>query len=159
MIESVDEIEPIEIGTWEQLRPGTDAVLLAVGSMVQPALKAADLLVVDGIDVEVVNARFVKPLDEAMLDDLISRHDRWLTIEENVIAGGFGAAVLESLQGRESDPADAVCVRLMGIPDRFTEHGSRDEVLADVGLTAADIVSTVHSRILSGNKRTTPVAL
>ncbi|HDS74736.1 MAG TPA: hypothetical protein ENN56_04265, partial [Firmicutes bacterium] len=137
-----DEIEPIEIGTWEQLRSGGDIAILAVGSMVEPALKAAKLLEEKGVSSEIINARFVKPLDEKMLDELIARHDRWLTVEENVVAGGFGSAVLESLHLRMSEDADAVRVRLMGIPDRFTEHGTREEVLVDVHLSAADIVET-----------------
>ena len=143
--ENVDEIEPVEIGTWEKLKKGTDLAILAVGAMVEPALKAAEVLGANGISTEVVNARFVKPLDEEMLDDLISRHNRWVTVEENVVAGGFGSAVLEALHLRTSDAADAVRVRLMGIPDRFTEHGTREEVLADVHLTASDIVETAQS--------------
>jgi 1-deoxy-D-xylulose-5-phosphate synthase len=148
LLESVDDIQPLEIGTWEQLQSGTNVAILAVGSMVQSALEAAEVLTAEGISVEVVNARFVKPLDENMLDDLITRHSKWLTIEENVVAGGFGAAVLESLQRRNSDAADAIQVRLMGVPDRFTEHGTRTEVLTDAGLTVADIVDTVKSRVL-----------
>lgn len=144
VLENSDDIEPIEIGTWETLETGSDVVILAVGAMVERALGAAQKLSEHGISAEVVNARFVKPLDEAMIDDLIVRHKRWLTVEENVVAGGFGSAVLESLHARATNVADCVRVQLMGIDDRFTEHGTREEVLADVNLTATNIAEAAR---------------
>ncbi len=157
LIEDVNDIEPIEIGTWEQVREGTDAVILAVGAGVEWSLHAANELAAEGISVEVVNARFVKPLDEAMLDKLVERHTTWLSVEENVVAGGFGAAVMESLAGRTT--ANPIAVHAMGIPDRFTEHGTRDEVLADIHLTPGEIAAAVRERLAAVGRQPASVAI
>jgi len=161
MIEDPAKITPIEIGSWERLREGEDAVILAIGSMVYPALEAAEKLAAEDLSVEVVNARFAKPLDEKMLDDLLTRHRCWLTVEENVLAGGFGSAVLEAVERREV--AEGPNIVRMGIADQFTEHGSRSEVLAEVGLTTNHIILTIHRllehRALHPTTRSSPIAL
>jgi 1-deoxy-D-xylulose-5-phosphate synthase len=145
LIDDPEKIQPIEIGTWEQLRPGDDAVILAIGSMVHPALQARDDLAGEGVSVEVVNARFAKPLDDEMLDSLLARHRNWLTIEENVLAGGFGSAVMEWIERRGA--LEAVNLSRMGIPDEFTDHGTREEVLEDVGLSRRNIAGAVRALI------------
>jgi len=145
LIDDPGKIQPIEIGTWEQLRPGDDAVILAIGSMVHPALQARDDLAGEGVSVEVVNARFAKPLDDEMLDSLLAGHRNWLTIEENVLAGGFGSAVMEWIERRGA--LEAVNLSRMGIPDEFTDHGTREEVLEDVGLSRRNIAGAVRALI------------
>jgi len=130
--------EPLPIGTWETLRPGGDLAILAVGSCVYPALEAARELETAGWRVGVVNARFVKPLDIALLAQTAAANALLLTAEENVLAGGFGAAVLEYLAAH--GPA-AVRVELAGIPDEFVEHGTQQAQRAKYGLDAAGLAA------------------
>ena len=160
MIADVAALAPLEIGRWERLREGADAVALAVGAMVTPAMEAAATLAAEGMRVEVVNARFVKPLDEGMIDELLARQARWLTVEENVLAGGFGSAVLEAIEQRNASRPPRV-LRL-GIPDRFSEHGERAEVLDDVGLTAKGIAEALRSLVSqpprAASVRSSPIA-
>ncbi len=131
---------PIEMGQAELLREGTAAALVAYGSMVAPAWEAAGLLARKGIEVAVVNARFAKPVDAALLASLASRVPVLVTLEEHAVAGGFGSAVLEALAAH----GPVRCrVELMGIPDRFVEHGLRDALLAGLGLSAAGIAGHV----------------
>jgi 1-deoxy-D-xylulose-5-phosphate synthase len=111
-----DGFSPIEIGKGETLRKGKDVALLAVGAMVEQAQKAADILTARGIDAEVVNMRFVKPIDRALLSELSSRIKVMVTLEDNVVQGGFGAGVLEAFS--ELGVTD-VHVRLHGLPDEF----------------------------------------
>jgi 1-deoxy-D-xylulose-5-phosphate synthase len=126
---------PVVVGTGEMLREGEDLALLAVGSMVAPALEAAELLARQGIAAAVVDARFVKPLDEKLILDLAQRCGGLVTIEENALQGGFGSAVLELLAAH----GVAAPVRRVGIPDRFIEHGPRAELLESLGLTSTGI--------------------
>jgi 1-deoxy-D-xylulose-5-phosphate synthase len=135
---ALPEREPrlLEIGRAEQLRAGGDVAILALGTMVAPALAAAELLAAQGVSATVVNARFAAPLDEAMFTGLARSVGRIVTVEENVIAGGFGSAVSEMLdrQGLSHTPQ----LRL-GVPDVFVLHGKRDELLKQVGLDANGI--------------------
>jgi 1-deoxy-D-xylulose-5-phosphate synthase len=122
-------------------RTGADVCLVAVGSMVGPALAAADLLGARNIATRVVDARFVKPLDEATLLEAARETRRLVTVEENVLAGGFGSAVLECLASHRE--AEGVQVLRLGLPDAFIEHGS-PELLRDLsGLTASGICGSV----------------
>ncbi len=138
------EAEIIEIGTWELMREGRDAALLAVGSMVSEALKAAALAEERGIDLCVVNCRFVKPLDGKMLADVRKRFDSLITIEENALKGGFGEEVCETIEklGLRKDG-----IHHLGIPDSFIEHGSRKEILDQIGLSPEKIASFVQEKI------------
>jgi len=138
--------QELPIGKGETLRKGTSTALLAVGSMVDPALKAAALLEAKGITCEVVNMRFVKPLDEELLDDLASRFPSVVTLEENVIAGGFGSAVAEYYASRQHP----VRVHRHGLPDRFVAHGSPEELQAELCLTPAGIASVVEKSLEAG---------
>ncbi|MGG4490107.1 1-deoxy-D-xylulose-5-phosphate synthase [Metabacillus idriensis] len=140
-----DELKEIPIGTWEVIREGTDAVILTFGTTIEMALKAAASLAKKDISVRVVNARFIKPLDETMLSEIFAEKMPVLTIEEAVLQGGFGSAVLEF--AHEQGHSDAVIDR-MGIPDRFIEHGSVNKLLEEIGLTAAH----AEERILSISK-------
>jgi len=133
------EIAAVPYGTWERLRSGKDVALLAVGTMVQPALQAAELLATDGIDCAVVNARFLKPLDHAMLELLLQEHRILVTVEEGTIVNGFGAYLAETLQTTHPE----VRVVALGIPDRLLEQAPRAEQLEACGLTAAGIARRI----------------
>ncbi|MGP1908486.1 1-deoxy-D-xylulose-5-phosphate synthase [Metabacillus indicus] len=139
------ELKEIPIGTWEVIRPGTDAVILTFGTTIEMALEAAESLAKKDLSVRVVNARFIKPLDESMLSEIFEEKLPVLTIEEAVLQGGFGSAVLEFAQ--ENGYSDAVIDR-MGIPDRFIEHGSVGKLLDEIGMTAAH----AEDRIISISK-------
>jgi 1-deoxy-D-xylulose-5-phosphate synthase len=126
----------LEIGRAEQLRAGGDAALIALGTMVAPSLAAAELLAEQGLSVTVVNARFAQPLDEKMIGGLARSVGRLVTIEENVIAGGFGSAVSECLD--RLDLSSTPQLRL-GVPNEFVLHGKRDDLLRRCELDAAGI--------------------
>ena len=134
------EINPqyktFEIGKAEVLREGVDGVLLAYGAMVYRCLHAAEKLSGKGVEVTVVNARFAKPLDKALILDLVRNHKLIVTVEDHALMGGFGSAVLE-LVTEEREDADKI-VR-MGIPDRFMEHGPRNLILKNIGLDEDEI--------------------
>jgi len=123
-------------GTSETLRAGGDVALLALGSLVAPALAAADLLAADGISATVVNARFVAPLDERTVTGLARSVGRLVTIEENVPMGGFGSAVHECL---DRNGLSATPMLRIALPETFVAHGKRDELLQKVGLDAPGI--------------------
>jgi 1-deoxy-D-xylulose-5-phosphate synthase len=125
------------------LREGDDLLMLAVGSTVYPALEAADVLSREGIDATVVNARFIKPLDEERLLPLILRIRKVITVEENVLAGGFGSGILEMVHDC-TDGASEVEVKRIGIPDGFVEHGTTEELRSRYGLDAQGIVQTAR---------------
>jgi 1-deoxy-D-xylulose-5-phosphate synthase len=110
---------------------------------VYEALKAAEDLQVEGISVAVANARFVKPLDTALLDGIAARFKYIVTIEENSVAGGFGSAVAEYL-AQHCDRLKPVLPLIMGIPDSFIEHGAPAGLLADCGLTREGIRQRVR---------------
>ena len=127
------EREPavLELGVSEQLRAGGDVAILALGTMVAPALAAAEKLAVDGISATVVNARFVAPLDERAIVGLARSVGRIVTVEENVVMGGFGSAVSECL---DRHGMQHVPVHRIAMPEHFVLHGKRDQLLADCGL-------------------------
>lgn len=143
------EPRPLEIGRGEVLRRGGSAAVIAIGSMVAPALEAADLLAFEGIEVTVVNSRFVKPLDADLIESLAREIGAIVTVEEGVAHGGFGSAVLELLA--EKGLSGKVKTRIAGIPDRFIEHGQPKLLLKDIGLDAEGIARAV--RALAGSRR------
>ena len=138
------KLRAIEPGTWEVIREGTDAAILAVGSMVHPSLQAAQVLSQKKIEVTVVNARFIKPLDNDILNDIIRRKKPVMTIEENVLSGGFGNAVMQFL---ERNGLRDVSLSCMGLPDQFIEHGARDRLLENVGLHIDGICRRVQEEL------------
>jgi 1-deoxy-D-xylulose-5-phosphate synthase len=140
-------IKPLEIGKGEILRQGSDCVILAIGSTVYPALKAANLLEAGGIGTTVVNSRFVTPLDEELIDDLATRHRVLMTVEENVVSGGFGSAVLEFLHTRGRSLPRVHC---LGIPGRFVEHGPQAILRRKYHLDAEGIAQEVKSVLHHG---------
>lgn len=132
----IGPMKPIEIGKSQTLRTGTDVAIIAVGKMVSYAVVAAEALANQGIDVEVVNARFVKPLDIAMIDDLALRIGRIITVEDGQIQGGFGSAVAEHLAQHHFGNVD---FKIHGIPEMFVDHGTQEELHADLQLDAKGI--------------------
>jgi 1-deoxy-D-xylulose-5-phosphate synthase len=133
-------LREIPKGEGEVLRHGEDLAMLALGAMVVPALEAASELARQGIEATVVNARFAKPLDAALIMELAGRIKRVVTIEENVLSGGFGSSVLKLLQ--DSGQCD-MPVKNIGIPDEFVEHGTQAILRSKYGLDAAGIVRQV----------------
>ncbi|PKM79342.1 MAG: 1-deoxy-D-xylulose-5-phosphate synthase [Firmicutes bacterium HGW-Firmicutes-13] len=131
------DFKKLEIGKAEILEEGSDLVILAVGTMVDTAEAAVEKLKSVGVRPTLVNCRFVKPLDEQLIINLARKYKKIITIEENVLRGGFGSAVLELL---ESHDIYNVKVRRMGIPDKYIEHGSRNQILEKYGLCAASLV-------------------
>lgn len=132
--------EPIALGMPEVLRQGKHAVIFAYGSMVYSAFEASQILEQQGVSVTVVNARFAKSLNEAVILSLVADQSLVITAEEGSIIGGFGEAILEMLE--KNDRSD-IKVRILGIPDRFIEHGKRDVLLDDLGLSARKIAEEV----------------
>jgi 1-deoxy-D-xylulose-5-phosphate synthase len=130
----------LPIGEAEMMRDGEDIAVLGVGPLVYDALKAAEDLEREGISVAVANARFVKPLDTALLDALAVRFKHIITLEENTVLGGFGSAVLEYFSRMKHGPR----VTMMGLRDEFIEHGAPAELLRAQGLTREGIRETVR---------------
>src|SRR5437899_12968924 len=137
--------ELVEIGKAELLRDGGEIAIVAYGSMVHPSLQAAENLAKDGIEATVINTRFVKPLDSALLLALARTKRLIVTVEEAYLAGGFGSAVLELLE--ENGLQDKVCVVRMGVPDRIVTHGDPKLLLAKYGLDADGIYTRVRESI------------
>jgi 1-deoxy-D-xylulose-5-phosphate synthase len=132
----------IPVGSWELLKEGSDVAILAVGCTVGPALQAAARLSEHDIRAAVVNCRFVKPMDLELLHEIASSVPLIVTIEENVLRGGFGSAVISELA---ESGFQSVSVQRLGMPDQFVEHGSQAILRAKYGLTADAIVNRVLS--------------
>ena len=134
------ELREIPIGKGEILRYGEDIAILAIGTIVAPALEAAQELALNGIEATVVNARFAKPLDSELIIGLASDIKRLVTVEENTLSGGFGSSVVSLLQ--ESGIGD-IQVKSIGIPDEFVEQGSQAILRSKYGLDAKGIARQV----------------
>ncbi|MGK7345895.1 MAG: 1-deoxy-D-xylulose-5-phosphate synthase [Candidatus Nitrospinota bacterium M3_3B_026] len=147
-VERPEKVEPLPVGKAEVLREGDDLCIMAVGSMVLPALEAAERLGADGLSVAVVNARFVKPIDEKIIEKMARSCGLLLTVEENVLAGGFGSAVLEAV---ESMGLSRAAVRRLGVPDVFVSHGSQAGKRRELRLDAGGIERTARE-LLAGEK-------
>lgn len=142
------EVKELDIGKAEVLQHGKDIVILAIGSTVRPALEAARRLQDLGIEATLINARFVKPLDEELICSLSSKANRLLTVEENVLQGGFGSAVLELL---EEKGLAGITVKRLGIPDAFVEHGTQEELRHKYGIDVDGIYQAAKN-LLEGVK-------
>jgi 1-deoxy-D-xylulose-5-phosphate synthase len=123
------------------LRRGGEVAILAVGTMVLPSLAAAESLAAEGLDVTVVNCRYLKPHDEVTLAAILADHRQLLVVEEGTVVNGFGA-YMAAVVGR-LDPA--VRVQAHGVPDRFIEQASRKRQLASLGLDAEGIAARVRA--------------
>ena len=136
------ELVVLPIGKGELLESGEDVGIVAIGSTVYPALEAARQLRERGIRATVINARFAKPLDRALILEAALRTGNLVTVEENALQGGFGSAVLELLA---VEGVYDVRIKRIGIPDRFIEHGSQAQLRKDLGLDADGIAATVKA--------------
>ncbi|MGF9963092.1 1-deoxy-D-xylulose-5-phosphate synthase [Bacillus rhizoplanae] len=145
-----EEFKEIPIGTWETLREGSQAAILTFGTTIPMAIEAAESLEKKGISVKVVNARFIKPMDEAYLHELLGKNMPILTIEEACLMGGFGSGVLEFASEHGYHNALIEC---MGIPDHFIEHGSVSKLLEEIGLTTDAVVERICTMIPLKQKR------
>ncbi|HUH12944.1 MAG TPA: 1-deoxy-D-xylulose-5-phosphate synthase [Longimicrobiales bacterium] len=137
------DIPPIEYGTWEVLRDGADVALLAVGTLVLPALEAAETLAAEGISATVVNCRFIKPMDTATLARVARGHGAIMTLEEGTVVNGFGAALARELEPLRS--GRDLRLEIVGVEDRVIEHASRKEQLAEQRLHTEGIAERVRA--------------
>jgi 1-deoxy-D-xylulose-5-phosphate synthase len=135
------ELKLLSIGKGEVLKDGDDVVIIAIGNMVRPAQEAGERLEAGGISASVVNARFVKPLDEELILRLAKKTGRIVTVEEHALQGGFGSAVLECI---EDNRLFAVKILRIGLPDRFIEHGPQAILRQKYGLDADGIFASVR---------------
>jgi 1-deoxy-D-xylulose-5-phosphate synthase len=135
-------VEPLPVGRWEELRKGDDAVIFAVGRMVEVAREAAERLEMLGVACAVVNARWVKPVDPR-ITDWARTHPVVITVEDNVGTGGFGGAVLEAL----APHGLAGRVRMLALPDQFLPQGRASDILKEHGLDAAGIAKSVFEAV------------
>jgi 1-deoxy-D-xylulose-5-phosphate synthase len=142
-----DDLRALPIGRGELLRDGADLAILAYGAPVMAALAAAERLAGAGIECAVVNARFAKPLDDALLLDVCSRARAVLTLEEHVRPGGFGAAVLELLNAHG---LGGMPFAMRTMPDQFVDHGPQSHFRAVYGLDADGIVAAAHTLLGAG---------
>ena len=141
--DSDGQAELLPIGSWEVLRTGSDVVVLSVGPLCYNVERAAEVLNNNNISVEIVNCRFIKPMDESYLKSLIERFENVVTIEEGVVIGGFGDGVSSWLlengfQGQ---------IKRLGLPDSFVQHGKREELLSEVRLDENSIIKTIQSLV------------
>ena len=150
-----DPLHALPIGRGETLRTGSDVAILALGAMVLPAERAADLLAAEGIAATVVNARFVKPLDERLILDLAARCKAIVTVEENVRAGGFGSGILELLNSREV----LTPTRVLAVPDRVYEQASQSRLREMAGLSAAHVAQAARELVTEKRGHGLPAAL
>jgi 1-deoxy-D-xylulose-5-phosphate synthase len=149
---------PVEIGRAEVARVGGCGAILTLGPIFGEAMQAAAILDEEGMPLTVVNMRSLKPLDRDILRDLAVRYDRLMTVEEGVLAGGFGSAVMEALA--DSDVVPPQVLRL-GIPDRFIEQGERSLLLAKIGLNADGILKSAREffQIAAKDKNLNPTVV
>ncbi|HEX8848896.1 MAG TPA: 1-deoxy-D-xylulose-5-phosphate synthase [Gemmatimonadaceae bacterium] len=138
---SMREIESVQYGSWEVLHKGSEIAILAVGTMVSNAVEAARTLAAEGLDVTVVNCRFIKPHDELTLNALLADHKVLVTVEEGVVLNGFGAYIAAIVEKQEP----SVRVVTHGVPDRIVYAASRAKQLALTGLDAAGIAAKVRA--------------
>jgi len=156
------ECPPFELGVSRQMRKGHDATILAYGTTVSQALDAAEMLTAEHLDVQVINARFAKPVDKRMLTEVLSEEHPVVTVEEHSVSGGFGSAVLEAAQ---ESGLSTISIKRLGMPkERFISQGSRSGQLAEAGLDAAGIANTIKDMMPEptaaiarrGNRKATP---
>ena len=136
-----DGFSQIEIGKSEKLTDGDDIAILAVGSMVEYALKASEILKADGTSCEIINMRFIKPLDTTRLDGIAAKHDRIVTLEENNLPGGFGSAIIEYFNDKNYKND----ILRLGIPDKFIDHGTQKELHKQIEIDPEGIADRITS--------------
>jgi 1-deoxy-D-xylulose-5-phosphate synthase len=137
-----DDVAPIELGQSELVRPGADGALIAFGPLLRECLVAAEELAEEGVELAVINARFVKPLDTRAVLRAVREQPFVVTVEEGCLMGGFGSAVLEAASDAGLDTGH---IRRLGVPDRYIEHADRSELLAELGLSSRGIAETCRT--------------
>jgi 1-deoxy-D-xylulose-5-phosphate synthase len=143
------ELRTLEVGKGEILLEGDDVLILAIGSTVYPSVEAAQWLLKGGIGASVINCRFLKPLDGELICTMAEKVGKVLTVEENVLDGGFGSAVLEIFQ---ENGLSWVNVKRMGIPDRFVEHGSQEALRGMYGIDTEGIAKGARELIMGARR-------
>jgi 1-deoxy-D-xylulose-5-phosphate synthase len=138
------ELKSLPIGKAQLIKDGNEAVIIAIGNMVCPSIEAAKKLAEEGIAVAVVNARFVKPLDTEMIIAFAKKTGRLITVEEHVLQGGFGSAVLECL---DTNGVSGIKTHRIGLPDSYIEHGAQTVLRQKYGLDAEGIYASVKEFI------------
>ena len=146
-VELDEELSSLEIGKGELLRPGKDLVIVAVGSTVHSAMEAAERLDAEGIEAAVINARFVKPLDRELILTWAEKTGRVITVEENMLQGGFGSAVLEMFEEESFFPK---ALKRLGVSDFFVPHGSQ-AILRNLCGIDADAIEKAALKLLDYN--------
>lgn len=144
-----NDLKTIPIGEWEVLQKGSDAVILTFGTTISMCLAASAYLKKQGIHVEVINSRFIKPLDASILHDRMSRNIPILTVEESVLQGGFGSAVLEFAEEHDYHPN----IARMGIPDQYIEHGNVSDLLKEINLTKEQVILEIKQLLTADNTK------
>jgi len=139
-----EELKTLEIGKGEVMREGTDLALIAIGSTVYPALAAAQKLSQEGINIKVINARFAKPIDSELIASTATKIKKIITVEENVLQGGFGSAVLECLAEKN---ISGVQIKRLGIPDEFVEHATQAQLRHKYGIDKDGIFLAVKEML------------
>ena len=138
-------VEALPVGRWEEIRRGEDVCFLAIGKMVSVAMAAAAILEAEGVNAGVVNARWLKPMDPRLASDWARRYPLLVTAEDNVVSGGFGAAVMENL----APTGLAGKVRIRALPDRFLPHAKAADIHAQNGLDAAGLAAAARDAVRS----------
>ena len=141
--DEVGQIELLPLGSWEICKRGTDLAILAVGPMVYTALNVAEKLESKGISIEVINCRFIKPMDYACLENINNKFSNIITLEEGAITGGFGDGVASWLLENNYSGK----LKRLGLPDSFIEHGTRKQILSNLGLDAIGLIRTIEETI------------
>ena len=141
------EFQELEIGKGRILREAEGLAILTLGTVGNFALEAAEELADEGINVTVVDMRFVKPLDEELIKSILENHHSIITVEDGCLMGGFGSAVLEFL----ADQDCSVRVKRLGIPDNVVEHGTQDELYGECGYDIRAITNTAKKLVLQTN--------
>lgn len=144
----LSEVPEIAPHTWEVLRNGGDCVLLATGTMVLSSMAAAEELDAEGIHCTVVNCRFLKPYDRAVFEEMVRSHPTVITLEEGQVSNGFGAYMAREIADLELETFPRIGT--LGVPDRFIQHGGREELLVEIGLDVAGIVAQVRNIVARG---------
>lgn len=140
-VERENEVAPIELGKSEVLQWGTDGMIVCFGALLPECVKAVEKLQKDGLDVGVINARFLRPLDTDVILKAVRECGFVVTVEENTLCGGFGSTVLEAANDAGLPTNN---IKRLGIPDRFIEHGNRSELLGELGLDAVGFIREIR---------------
>ncbi|WP_420840536.1 1-deoxy-D-xylulose-5-phosphate synthase [Caldicoprobacter algeriensis] len=147
-IDNIFPAKPLEGLKWETMVNGSDCCIFSFGRMLKVALEVASILRRDGISARVINARIIKPLDEQLLMDISNRINKWITLEDTILQGGFGSSINEFVAAHQLP----VSVMNLGVGDRFVPHGSVERLLSELGLDSNSVAFKVK-KFLSGYRK------